>query len=69
MFLEYLLETELVTASRNIVHIVIQQMNLLLCLVNDMLDLKSIEQGNFISHLEDFSPIETIKFIMSIFKK
>ena len=43
MLLESLLEREIAQASRNIVLIVIHQMNLLLCLVNDMLDMKKIE--------------------------
>ena len=46
---------------------VISQINLLLCLVNDILDLKMIEQNRFIKRIETFSPMQTIKFVIEIF--
>ena len=40
----------------DILDLVIGQLNLLLCLVNDVLDLKMIEGGNFENKTEKFSP-------------
>jgi len=47
---------------------VISQINLLLCLVNDILDLKMIEQNKFIKRIETFRPAQTFKFIIDIFE-
>lgn len=47
MLLEGMLQTVFDEALRRVIFIVISQMNLLLCLVNDLLDLKMIEQGVF----------------------
>ena len=47
MLLEGMLQTLFDEALRRVVFIVISQMNLLLCLVNDLLDLKMIEEGVF----------------------
>ena len=44
------------------------QTNLLLCLVNDTIDLKLIEQGRFINQLEKFQPREVFQFILNTFK-
>ena len=49
--------------------IVISQINLLLCLVNDILDLKMIEQGKFLTRKQEFNPLDIFKFIESIFSK
>ena len=40
---------------------------MLLCLVNDILDLKLIEENKFVSKNELFSPRETFKFITNMF--
>ena len=47
--------------------IVISQINLLVCLVNDILDMKMIEQGKFVKRDQRFNPLETFKFVMNIF--
>ena len=47
--------------------IVISQINLLICLVNDILDMKMIEQGKFVKRDQRFNPLETFKFILNIF--
>ena len=47
--------------------LVIQQINLLLCLVNDVLDLKLIEADKFISKETIFSPADTFTFILNMF--
>ena len=48
---------------------VISQMNLLLCLVNDILDLKMIDQDRFVKRDEPFCPTDTFNFVAGIFKK
>ena len=47
MVLEHVLQFALSEACRKLILLLISQINLLLCLVNDMLDLKVIEQGRF----------------------
>jgi len=44
-------------------------MNLLLCLVNDVLDLKMIEEGVFKRQNEKFDPHETLNFVLNIFRQ
>jgi len=45
MLLQSLLQMTLDETQRGIILIMISQINLLVCLVNDILDLKMIEQG------------------------
>lgn len=40
---------------------------MLLCLVNDVLDIKMIKKGIYEPKLEAFSPKETLDFIVAIF--
>ena len=40
--------------------LVASQLNFLLSLVNDLLDIKLIEQGLFKAKLESFSPVATL---------
>ena len=47
MFLESLMCESLSESSRTIVKIITAQVNLLLCLVNDILDFKLIEENKF----------------------
>ena len=49
--------------------ILISQINLLLCLVNDILDLKMIDEDRFVSRQELFDPTATFKFIISVFSQ
>ena len=42
MLLESLLQTVVVESARSVIFLVISQINLLVCLVNDILDLKMI---------------------------
>ena len=55
-------------ACKRLVLLLISQMNLLLCLVNDMLDLKMIEMGEFVSRREPFKVGKTFQFILDIFQ-
>ena len=45
MMLEQLMSLNLGIEAMKIVFLVVNQLNLLLCLVNDVLDMKMIEQG------------------------
>ena len=47
--------------------LVIQQINLLLCLVNDILELNLIEQGDFKPKVEVFQPANTFQFVIQMF--
>ena len=59
MLLETLLQTTIAESARLIILLVISQINLLICLVNDILDLKLIEQNRFVTRIEEFDPLET----------
>ena len=67
MLLESLLQMMLDEVQKQIVDIVIQQINLLVCLVNDLLDMKLIEQGSFEKKRVVFDPLNTFNFVRSIF--
>lgn len=68
MFLENLLESGMLTAEqRSTINLLVCQLNLLLCLVNDVLDIKLIESGKFRQKSTVFDPRETIEFIKQIF--
>lgn len=67
MMLENLLAEVITKQATNIIKIIISQINLLLCLVNDILDLKLIEENKFVPKNEVFSPRETFNFITKMF--
>ena len=69
MFLENLLSKELSSCAREIVFVVVSQINMLLCLVNDILDLKLIEENKFVAKKELFQPREIFGFISSMFQQ
>jgi len=48
--------------------LIISQVNMLLCLVNDSLDMQLIEQDKFVPKIEVFSPSEAFKFILQVFE-
>ena len=48
MLLESLLRSVLDEAQRRIIVIVVSQINLLICLVNDILDIKMLQNGQFV---------------------
>ena len=54
-------------AANRVIRIIITQINLLLCLVNDILDLKLIEEKKFKPKLALFDPRETLDFIVDLF--
>ena len=47
---------------------IIAQLNLLLCLVNDVLDIKLIQEGKFKPKLEKFEPKKLLDFIVAMFQ-
>jgi len=53
--------------AKQVLWLIISQVNMLLCLVNDSLDMQLIEQDKFVPKVEVFSPAETFKFIMNMF--
>ena len=56
MFLEQLMEKMLEESVRAVLVLIVMQLNMLLCLVNDVLDIKMISQGNYDSKIEKFNP-------------
>ena len=45
------------------------QINLLICQVNDVIDLNQIEKGQFSVKNKSTSPLETLKFVLDIFQQ
>ena len=66
--LQHMLSSNLSGAAKDIIHKVITGTNLMFCLVNDILDFRSLEQGNFKKMIESFSPLQALEFTVSIFK-
>ena len=52
---------------RDQIFMLIAQVNMLLCLVTDMLDLKLIEQGKFVKRKETFTVVDIFQFVLGIF--
>ena len=67
VFLQNLLSGNLTAQQIKVVNILIAQINLLLALVNDILDLKMIEDGLFEPKKQLFNPTKTLEFIKSMF--
>ena len=69
MFLEgMLLNSGLSAELRQVCIIVISQINLLLSLVNDMLDIKMIEEGKFAAKSHTFNVKDLFNFITLMFE-
>ena len=67
MFLERILSEVMGAQAKSYLQIVIYQINLLLCLVNDILDLKLIEEKQFEQKIESFKLRECFSFISNMF--
>ena len=68
MLLDNVINTQnLEPAAQSTLWLVISSINVLLCLVNDQLDLGMIEQGKFKPKLESFMPAQTFQFILKMF--
>ena len=53
--------------ARETLWLVVQQINLLLCLVNDVLDLKLIESARFVLREIIFSPESIFNLVLNMF--
>ena len=67
MLLESLLSRIFDEALQKMITVLISQINLLLCLVNDILDMKMIDEDKFVTRQEAFNPTATFNFILSVF--
>lgn len=69
MFLESLLRLpNLDESTVQMLNLIVSQLNLLLCLVNDVLDLKLIKMDKYENKIEGFKPIDTLEFIKAMFR-
>ncbi len=68
MFLEILLDNAVSAYSKQLVQIVILQVNLLLSLLNDSLDLAAIQEDNFVVKESSFNPQQVIDFVIRLFQ-
>ena len=68
MFLEDLLQQEMNQSAISMINMIISQLNLLLCLVNNVLDIKLIEQQKFQVKEEKFDPMKVLDFIAAMFR-
>lgn len=69
MFLESLLRlTNLDESTVQMLNLIVSQLNLLLCLVNDVLDLKLIKMDKYENKIEGFKPNDTLEFIKAMFR-
>lgn len=55
------------TALRQTIMVLISEMNLLICLVNDLLDLKFFENNSFVAKQEEFLVKSAFIFIKTMF--
>ena len=69
MLLESTLSKIIDQALVRVIFIIISQINLILCSVNDLIDHKMIEQGVFKKNTAKFQPTDTFAFILSVFKQ
>lgn len=68
MLLENILDfPQLDARVRETIWLVVQQINLLLCLVNDVLDMKLIESNRFDLKEDVFSTAEVFSFVLNMF--
>lgn len=69
MFLDNLLKQQnLPSMYVGVLKLLIAQLNLLLCLVNDILDIKLIQVGKYELKQTKFRPQEALNFIVDMFK-
>ena len=66
-FLEDLMKKDLDPSTLSVLQLITSQLNMLLCLVNDILDLKLIEAGKYESRHEIFEPTSILNFITAMF--
>ena len=64
--MQSLLKRLYVDSQRRLLLMVIAQINLLICILSDIMDCRLIEKGYFKKRRENFNPVESIKFIVSM---
>ena len=70
MFLEMLIRDEkLEPQVLQKLKVIFSQLTFLLCLVNCVLDMKSVESGKFQPKIEQFDPLAVLKFIVALFEQ
>lgn len=67
MILESLYTKVVDQAIRRTIMVVISEVNLLICLVNDLLDLKFIENAQYVAKQEEFTVKSVFQFILTMF--
>mmetsp|Transcript_18499 Transcript_18499/g.24825 ORF Transcript_18499/g.24825 Transcript_18499/m.24825 type:complete len:111 (+) Transcript_18499:516-848(+) len=67
MFLDTLLKSAKEPETVRALELIISQLNLLLCLVQDVLDIKTIESKKFERKFMAFEPTPTLEFIVAMF--
>ena len=67
MFIENMLDGVTDPEHLSALNLITSQLNLLLCLVNDVLDIKLIAQGKYHAKMIDFNPMDTLQFIQDMF--
>ena len=68
MFLQQLQETTTDPHSMFILRLVINSLIFLLCLVNDMIDIKNISVNRFMPKFEVFEPLSHLELIVETFR-
>ena len=69
MLLEQMLQSSQIDIKgTKVINLIISQLNFLLCLVNDVLDMKQIEHSRYTPTLEMFNPTNVLEFIIAIFQ-
>ncbi len=68
MFLEQMLEQNLSPQVKEMLQVVVCQLNLLMSLVNGVIDVSSIESRTYKAKKVIFQPLSVLDMIMSMFK-
>ena len=69
MFLDQILRAKCLNEeTRQLLSLIVSQLNLLLCLVNDVLDFKMIKLNRYEPKLCIFDPNKTLNFIEQMFR-
>ena len=63
MFIDLVLQMINNIEAIKLINLIKSSLNLLLSLVNDMVDLKLIKEGQFSTNYKVFDPLDTLKFV------
>ena len=64
---DIILEEDVKEAKYKFIKLIISRLNLMLIVVNDLIDLKKLQQNTFKSVDKTFSPFDPLKYIMILF--